>query len=175
MKIVKVTITMVLGLLLVTLALGFTLESKWETSSRLQISSSKDAIFPYINTLSKWPDWTAWNKQNYPNNVNTFDGAASGIGAIQQWNDGSSDGVITIIDSILNQSTMYSLSMEQGQITMQGRIHLQARGDNTLVVWQLSGDAGDNPLGKIMMYIYKPIITRELTTGLNNLKSMLEK
>ena len=175
MKIVKVTITIILGLLLVTLALGFTLEPKWETSSRLQIPASKDNIFPYINTLRKWPDWTAWNKNNYPNIVNTFDGAPSGIGAVQQWDDGSSDGMITITDSKPGQSIMYTLSMEQGQISMQGRIHLQARGDNTLVVWQLSGDAGNNPIGKIIMYIYKPIIAKELTAGLENLKLILEK
>ncbi|MFV2058635.1 MAG: SRPBCC family protein [Thiohalomonadales bacterium] len=175
MKIFKIIMSVLLGLVLAILALGFALDPKWEVSSRLQIAADKATIFPYINSLQEWPNWTAWNTKNYPETVNTFEGPPWGVGAIQRWDDGNMQGVIRIIKSKTNKSIRYELSMEQEKINMQGRIHLQARGDKTLLVWQLKGDAGENPLGRIMMFVYKPLIIKDLDEGLQNLKLLLEK
>ena len=175
MNIFKIIMSILLGLILLVFALGFTLESKWELSSRLQINAEKSTIFPYINSLKQWPNWTAWNKQSYPDTINTFEGPPWGVGATQYWDDGSMKGVIKITQSKVDKSIRYNLSMDQDEINMQGRIHLEKRGDNTLVVWQLKGDAGENPLGKLMMFVYKPMLEKDLSEGLQNLKTLLEK
>lgn len=175
MKVFKFFMTLVLGFALIALALGATLDSKWDTTSRVQIGAAKERIFPFINSLKTWPDWTVWNSEKYPDMINKFEGPDAGQGATQYWDDGNMKGVVKITASKANKSIRYRLSMRDGKLTMLGRIHLQKRGDKTLVVWQVSGDAGNNPIGKILMFIYKPMIQDDLNGSLQNLRIMLEK
>src|ERR1051326_4707786 len=64
------------------------------------ISAAPTAVFAQVNDLHKWQAWSPWEKLD-PAMKRTFEGPASGVGAIYAW-DGNKDvgaGRMTITDS----------------------------------------------------------------------------
>ena len=130
-------------------------------------------VWGFFNTLQQWPTWTVWNSVNYPEMSMNYEGEPSGPGSIQRWDDGHTQGTIRITDTEPNRSVRYQLSMDEDSIQMQGEFLLQSRGDATEVQWRLSGDSGANPIARLMMYAYKPIIKVDLETNLRQLRDKL--
>jgi hypothetical protein len=168
-KFFKGLITLLFGLMLLGLIWGFFLESSWKIQVSQPIKAEAAVIYPYLNTLREWPSWTVWNNKKYPDLVINYEGETSGIGAIQRWDDGHTQGIVHIVRSDLNRSIGYELSMAQESIRMQGEIILEPRGDATEVRWLLSGDSGANPIARLLMLAYQPVIESDLKTNLRQL------
>lgn len=169
MRIVKGFITILLGFLLLGLIWGFFVDPQWEVTVRQEIPAEKTIVFPYLNTLENWPNWTVWNTTNYPDMKMTYEGATSGVGAIQHWNDGGTQGILKITDSITDTFLKYQLNMGNNSIVMHGEFSLVSRGDKTIVTWIVQGNAGSNPIARLMMFAYKPMIEKDLIGSLENL------
>src|SRR5262245_8881571 len=65
--------------------LGFLLPSKYRVSRSVMIEAGPDAVFPLVNRLSRWPEWTAWTTNRDPSMVYVHQGAPEGVGAVQTW------------------------------------------------------------------------------------------
>ena len=174
-KLFKGFITLLFGLMLLGLIWGFFLESKWEIGVQQSINSDPATIFPQLNSLRQWPTWTVWNSNNYPEMRMSYEGEEYGPGAIQRWDDGHTQGIIRITASEPNRSISYHLSMDEESIQMDGEFLLQYRGDATDVQWRLSGDSGKNPIARLMMLAYKPVIQADLETNLRQLRDKLSQ
>jgi len=167
-------ITIVLAAFAVTAVIAaLSMNSKWQVQVSRHISAPAQDIFPYINTLKKWPEWTVWNNSNHPQLQMTYEGAESGVGAIQIWHEGSDKGKLEIISSESNQSIEYRLNMAQGLFLIHGRISLSESQQGTLVTWQLWGDNGTNLIARLMTLAFKPMLKKDLVVGLSTLQNLI--
>jgi hypothetical protein len=164
-------ITLVLTLFVVSIVVfAFSLDSEWQVSVSETIPAPQTEVFSYVNTLKNWPQWTVWNKTNYPQMTWEFSGAASGVGAIQRWNDSKETGILEILKTVDNQSLEYRLDMSNGKFIMYGDMSFESTASGTKVTWRVTGDNEENLIARLATFVFKPMIKDDLTAGLKNLQ-----
>lgn len=173
MRTIRIIIILLATLAVAAVIAALSLGGKWQVQASLEVNATAAEIFPLINTLNKWPEWTVWNLKNHPNIQMTYEGPASGIGAVQIWHEGNDNGRLEIINSVPGQFVEYRLNMG-GLFLMNGRISLEKsqQGGTTQVTWTLWGDNGSNLIARLMTLVFKPMIKKDLTEGLGNLQQM---
>jgi len=174
MRFAKGFIFGLLGTLSIAFVVGYFAEPKWNVTVSNNIVLKSKFIFPYLNSLKLWSEWTVWNKQTYPEMKISYEGPKSGVGAIQRWQEGDSEGTIEITQSELNQLLKYHLTMDNKEYSMDGEISLVPAKHGTMVNWKLSGDSGSSVISRLIMLAYKPMIEKDLTGSLENLKILVE-
>jgi hypothetical protein len=174
MKFAKGFIFGILGILTIAFVVGLTTEPKWKVTVSNNIVLQDKIIFPYLNSLKRWSEWTVWNKQTYPEMKISYGGPESGVGAIQRWQEGDSEGTLEIIQSDPNQLLKYHLTMDNKEYSMDGEFTLSPAKHGTIVNWNLSGDSGSSIISKLIMLAYKPMIEKDLIGSLQNLKQLVE-
>jgi uncharacterized protein YndB with AHSA1/START domain len=134
-----------LGLLLVILAFAgyVAMQSATGTISRTAtISAPPSAVFPHINDLHKWQEWSPWAKLD-PNAKATFDGLQSGVGASFTWS-GDNDigtGKMTIAESKPDEYVKMKLDFAKPFVaTSFAKFSLKPEGTGTSVTWSMTGD-----------------------------------
>ena len=160
--------TMAVAAVIAALAIG----GKWQIQVTQHINAPAGEIFPYVNTLKKWPEWTVWNQTNHPSVQMTYQGADAGPGAIQIWHEGSNKGVLEITGNAPNQFVEYRLNMGSGLFFMNGRITLGESQQGTLVTWKLWGDNGSNLIARLMTLAFNSTMKKDLTDSLSNLQRL---
>lgn len=173
MKLVKY-----LGLALITLivlffVIGFMLPSQWEAKAERSINAPANEIFALINTPKTWPTWSAWTQEKYPELQQSFSGPESGQGAKQRWHDGSMDGELTITNTQAPTKMNYDVAMNNGEFTMSCEINLAPKDAKTDTTWRCWGDVGTNPMGRIMMKMFKPMMEQDFADSLAGLERKL--
>ena len=79
------TIALALLVIVLTFAGYVALQPAVGTVTRsATIAAPPSAVFPYVNDLHKWQDWSPWAKLD-PNAKATFDGPQAGTGAVFSW------------------------------------------------------------------------------------------
>ena len=105
------------------------------------IGAPPDKIFPFINDFSRWRSWSPYENKD-PAMKRTVSGAASGKGAVYEW-DGNSQvgkGRIEITDAAAPSRVTIKLDMIK---PMEGHnivdFTLKPRGGGTHVTWAMRG------------------------------------
>lgn len=173
MKALKIGIGVVIGAVALLLVLSLLLPSRWQVERSIDIQAPAAVVFPFINTLKKWPDWTAWYQRD-PKPQTEYSGPESGIGAQSRWQDPSGQGAMIITASIPAQGITYDLDFNQGEFLAKGEFVLSAAGDGTRVTWRTSGDVGMNPIGRYFALAMDRMMGPDFEQSLANLKRKLE-
>jgi uncharacterized protein YndB with AHSA1/START domain len=106
------------------------------------IPAPPSAVFPYVNDLHKWQEWSPWAKLD-PNATTTFEGPEAGNGAAFSWsgNDEVGQGKMTIAESRQDTYVKMNLDFEK---PFAGRsvteFQLKPEGAGTNVVWSMTGE-----------------------------------
>ncbi|MGH8453474.1 MAG: SRPBCC family protein [Nevskiales bacterium] len=162
----------VLGVLLAGLLIwGLAMDSRWRVERSVEIAAAPGPVFAYVSILRNWPEWTAWNPEEYPDMQHEFDGPDWGVGAIQRWHDGDMRGELHVTEFRPGEYLEYELKMDPGKIRLRGSLRIEPTGTGSRLSWSCWGDAGDNPLDKLMMRVYMPMIGRDFSAGLVNLQA----
>ncbi len=174
-KIVKISLGVLAGLIAVLLLGSLLISPRWQVERSIDISVAQDVVFPYVNNLSKWPEWTSWY-QHEPKPVTHYSGPPEGVGARSAWQDASGQGEMGISVSVPDWGITYDLSFEHGEFVARGEILLapMAQGSGTRVTWRTRGDSGMNPLAKYFQLVMNRLIGADFQKSLGNLKRMLE-
>ncbi len=167
----------IITILLATLAVaaviaGLSIDGKWQVQVTQHINAPAGKIFPYINTLKKWPEWTVWNQTNYPKMQMAYEGEDSGTGAVQIGHDGNDKGILEIVNSESNRFMEYRLNMGGNLFLMNGRISLTESPQGTLVTWILWGDNGQNLIARLMTLAFKSMMKKDLAESLSKLQHL---
>ena len=142
-----------------------------------KIKAPPDKIFPLINDFHSWSSWSPWEKLD-PVMKRTHSGAASGKGAVYEW-DGNSQvgkGRMEITDASVPSKITIKLDflkpMEGHDIA---EFTLEPAGDSTNVTWAMRGPAPF--ISKVMQVFISmdSLLGKEFDTGLANMKSAAEK
>jgi hypothetical protein len=146
--------------------------------SRSEVMSVPAAkIFPYVNDLHKWQEWSPWAKMD-PNAKEIFEGPASGSGASFSWdgNNKVGQGRMTIIDSRADELVRFRLEfMRPFKATNIAEFTFTFEDNKTRLTWTMSGT--NNFVGKAMSLIMNcdKMVGGQFGQGLSTLKSIVER
>jgi hypothetical protein len=146
-------------------------------SRSLKISAPPGKIFPHVNDLHKWENWSPWAKVD-PNAKVNFSGPDAGVGEAMRWegNCKIGTGKMTITDSQPNGVIRLRLDFEKPmQATNTAEFTFLADDQQTLVTWAMQGKNSFG--GKIFGLLMNcdKMIGDKYEEGLANLKAVAEK
>ena len=141
MKMLKKILLALVVIVVVLAVIGFFLPSHYRVERSVMMNAKPDAIFTHINTLKKWPEWTAWTVQRFPDMKLTYEGAASGPSAAYSWSsEKMGAGRMEVIESVPSRKVAMKLAFDKPmQTTNRVEFTLAPQADQTLVSWTMSG------------------------------------
>jgi hypothetical protein len=167
----------VLLLPIVLILISLFLPSRFQVEREVVIRAQPAEIFPWINELQRWPEWTPWNTNREPSLAYQMTGPASGPGAMQSWTARSGNGSIKLLTADPATGVTYELNFNDGRFISRGQIRLEPASpgtNDTRVTWTNTGDLGWNPVGRYLGLLMERMMGADLDVGLGNLKSRLE-
>lgn len=141
------------------------------------INAPAEVIFPEVNTAKSWEDWSPWAEVD-PEAVFTYEGPASGPGAISRWkgNMEVGEGTSTITESRLNEFVKFKLDFIKPMAgTATAEFTFKPEGSGTNVTWTMYGK--NNFIGKLMSVVMdcEAMMNEQFDKGLAGLKGLTEK
>jgi hypothetical protein len=174
-KVLKKILLVLVILVIVMVAIGFFLPSRYRVERSATMNAKPDAVFTHINTLKKWPEWTAWTVQRFPDMKLAYEGPDAGTGASYRWTGKTSgDGQLKITRSEPDKVVAYDLDFDHGKYLSTGTITLEPAGSAVKVTWVNEGDLGNNPINHWFGLLMDKMMGPDMETGLNNLKAKIE-
>ena len=176
-KIILIVLAVVIAIaVLVVLLLASHKPDEFRVERSIVIAAPPEAIFPRVDSLRAWTDWSPWEQRD-PAMKRDYSGPASGVGAVYGW-DGNKDvgsGRMEIVESVPSSRIRIKLDFIrpfEGHNIAEFVFEPQAGG--TRVVWSMHGPA---PLLSKVMQVFMDMdamIGRDFEAGLATLKSRAE-
>ena len=140
------------------------------------INAPASAVFAQVNDLHKWDAWSPWAKLD-PDAKNSFEGSASGVGAIMRWvgNNKVGQGSMTILESRPDEFISFKLEfLKPFKATNTSEFTFTNENDQTTVTWSMYGT--NNFMGKAIGLIMncEKMVGGQFEKGLATLKSVVE-
>jgi len=162
----------VIGLIVLIAA---TKPDEWTIQRQGTIPGPAAKVFPYMDDLHKFQEWSPWAKLD-PNVKLTYDGPASGSGANFSWEGSSKVGMgqMTITESRPNDLVRCRLDfIKPMRCTNTQELTLKPEGSQTIVTWTISGNA---PFFFKLFLVFASadkMMGENLERGLANLKAVV--
>lgn len=172
----KIILAVVAVAILGFVGFAATRPAEFTITRKTTIAATPAAIFPLLNDFHQWTAWSPWEGMD-PKMARTYDGAASGTGAIYAWkgNDEVGEGRMTITDAKPNDLLVIKLEFLKPFEATNTTTFLLTAGPQTEVVWKMEGH--NNFLSKafgIFMNMDK-MVGDDFEKGLARLKTAAEK
>jgi carbon monoxide dehydrogenase subunit G len=140
------------------------------------VATPAEAVFAQVNDLKKWEAWSPWVKLD-PAMKQTYEGPASGIGAVSRWagNNQVGEGSMTITESRPHELIRFNLEFIKPMAgTSMAEFSFKPEGNQTTVTWSMSGK--NNFIAKAMCLFMNMdrMVGGEFEKGLSSLKSIAE-
>ena len=141
------------------------------------IQAPPEKIFPLVNDLHNHAAWSPWEKKD-PAMKRTHSGAASGKGAVYEW-DGNKEigkGRMEITESSPPSKVVMAMHfIEPFEAHNTAELTLEPKGDSTYVTWAIYGP--QPYLAKLMHLFFNmdSMIGKEFEAGLSSLKAITEQ
>lgn len=131
-------------LVLLFLLIGLLLPHGYQTSAEVVIQSPPEKIFPYLNRLDRWPEWSQWATNKDSMFAVEYGPQVEGVGAAQTWKEPRGSGKLWIIGSDPDRSLEYVV--EFGNFPrMNSRFFLQPVDVGTKLTWTSEGRLPSGP------------------------------
>lgn len=162
-------------LLAILAAVSIGLPSHVSVSRSVVINAPESAVYPYLNTMRNFSDWSPWRIRD-PNLQMTFSGPAQGKGAHADWVSrlGSiGTGSMEIVEGDPNRNI--DLAVNFNGVEGTSAYTLVPSGSGSRLTWSFSYDTGMNPLRRWRGVMLDNLIGPEYSAGLNKLKANIEE
>lgn len=144
---------------------------------RISIQAKPEKIFPYLDDLHKWNEWSPWAKMD-PNPERIYTGPATGVGAKFAWKGNSKIGIGSMEIVEANAPSKIVIRLEfikpfEGSSTAQFTL-IEQQG-MTEVIWSNTGPV--KFIGKVVSLFLncEKMIGKNLEEGLAGIKALAEK
>lgn len=166
---------MLLAIILLLVVIGFLLPSSFHVERSIEVKKVPSAIFPYLNNIQRWHQWTSLNEEKDFSLELSYFGPRQGIGSGMEYSgDKLGAGRIEIIDNELDQRVNFSLLLNK-RIGSQGQILVEAINEtSSLVTISLDGDVGFHLPNRYIILFMDNISGALFNDSLKQLKSMIE-
>jgi Polyketide cyclase / dehydrase and lipid transport len=138
------------------------------------INAPESAIFPYINNLHRFSDWSPWALRD-PQLVVTYAGPEEGKGAQIQWTSqvkSVGTGSMEISGSEPNHTV--DLAVNLNGLDGTGSYDIAPAGSGSKVTWTFGYDSGSSPLKRWKALMLDGFVGAEYRAGLDKLKDKIE-
>jgi uncharacterized protein YndB with AHSA1/START domain len=174
LKTIAIVIVVALAALLIFAA---TKPDTFRVQRTTSIKAPPEKIFALINDFHQWGSWSPYEKLD-PAMKRTYDGPASGKGAVYAWEgDGKAGaGRMEIAESSPPSKIRINLDFTKPfKNNCIAEFTLDTKGDVTSVTWSMAGPA--QYISKLMGIFFDmdKLIGKDFETGLANLKTAAEK
>lgn len=172
--IIVVVLLVIVGALLIFAA---SKPNSFRVERSLAIAAPAEKIFALVNDLRSHGVWSPWEKKD-PAMKRTYSGAASGKGAIYEWdgNKNIGQGRMEITDETPPNRVIFKMDfIRPFKAHNTAEITLEPQGDGTRVTWAIYGPS---PLTSKVIGLFismDSMIGKEFEAGLANLKTLTER
>ena len=169
-------LTAVAGIIVALVIIVAMQPSDFRITRTATIPAPASVVFAQVNDFHKWEAWSPWAKLD-PAAKNSFEGAASGEGAIFRWagNKEVGEGSMTLMESRPNELIQIKLEfLKPFQGTNTAEFTFKPEGNQTVVTWSMYGK--NNFMSKAFGLIMNcdKMVGGQFEQGLANLKSVTE-
>lgn len=135
---VSAVFAIVIAVLLIVIAMQ---PDDFQISRSGTINASPATVFAHVNDFHRWEHWSPWAKLD-PAAKNSFEGPASGAGAVFRWSGNSEvgEGSMTVTESTPPDRIRIRLDfIRPFEDTSDVEFTFAPEGDQTRVTWLMSG------------------------------------
>lgn len=176
-KVVQGAVVFILAFVLCVLGLAALQPSSFEVKRSIHLQAPADKVYPLLVDFQKFGDWSPWDKLD-PAMQRTFQGPASGPGAVYAWkgNDQVGEGRMEITEVALNQSVTIKLDFLTPFESHNTTVYtLKNEGSGTTVTWAMSGPSTFATKVMTLFVSMDAMVGPDFERGLANLKVLAEK
>lgn len=171
------TILIIVIIIAAVLIYAATRPNDFVVSRSASIKAPAEAIFPLINDLRRWPEWSPFEKLD-PQMNRTLSGAESGKGAAYAWegNSKAGKGRMEITASVPSSQVALKLDFEKPfRANNTVDFSLSTSGEGTTVTWAMRGARPF--IAKLMGLFmnFDNLIGKDFEAGLDNLRRLAER
>jgi uncharacterized protein YndB with AHSA1/START domain len=150
--------------------------SDFRVARSTTIAAPPSAVFAQVNDFHKWEAWNPWAKID-PAMRQTYEGPASGPGAVYKWSGNSEvgQGKMTLVESRPNERIRIRLEFLKPMAAVNtAEFMFEPKGDRTSITWSMTGrnNFPAKAIGLIMNM--DKMIGGNFEKGLNDIKSIVE-
>src|SRR6266508_2049022 len=170
-------ILIVIGVIVVAFVIIVALQpAEFHVARTATVAAPAEVVVAQVNELKKWEAWSPWVKLD-PAMKQTYEGPASGIGAISRWagNNQVGEGSMTITESRPNELIRFNLEFIKPMAgTSTAEFSFKPGGKQTTVTWSMSGR--NNFIAKAMCLFMNmdKMVGGQFEQGLAAMKSVAE-
>lgn len=176
MKLWKKLFLGLMGLIVVLILIGLLLPSRRRIECSILTHGKSEEVFKLVAALKRWPEWTAWTTNRFPDLTLRFEGPETGAGATMiAAGKSSGDGTVTIVEADPASGVAYALEFNHGVQVFAGAIRYTNTSDGLRVTWTLGADLGVNPLKRWAGLAMGSLMGDDMEQGLANLKRRVEE
>ena len=138
------------------------------------INAPESAIFPYLNNLHHFSDWSPWQLRD-PQLAMTYGGPEQGKGAKVQWTSQKPSigaGSMEIVESEPNRSI--DLVVNFNGLEGTSSYQITPDGSGSKVTWNFGFESGSSPLKRWKALMIDGFVGAEYSAGLERLKQKIE-
>lgn len=149
---------------------------EFRISRSASIAAPASTVFAEVNDFHRWEGWSPWAKID-PAMKQTFEGAASGTGAVYTWagNDQVGEGKMTILESRPGELVRIQLDfLKPFAASNTAEFTFKPDGDKTSVTWTMTGKKGFLCKAMQMCMNMDQMLGGEFDKGLAQMKSIAE-
>lgn len=143
----------------------------------VSIKAPAEKIFPCINDFHRWIAWSPWEKLD-PALKRTYGGAASGKGAVYEWegNNQVGQGRMEIIDTVTPSKVLIKLDfVKPFEAHNTAEFTLSGAGGSTDVTWAMYGPQPYMTKVMSLFFSMDKMVGGQFEQGLANLKTVAEQ
>ena len=175
MRIIKIILFSIVGLLVLFFAVGFLLPREVNVERSIEIDASPQQVFDMVNDFQQFNRWQPW-AQIDPDTRYVYEGPKTGAGSRMMWYSDHpevGDGDQEIILSEPYSRVRMALDFGAGGLAHADYL-IDPTDDGSELTWTLEADMGGNPLGKYFGLMMDGMVGPAYEQGLANLKVILE-
>lgn len=175
MAFVRLFFKILLGLVAVFVLIGLFLPASVTVERSLQMARPAEAVFPHINDLRAFREWSPWSEID-PATHWEFSDPAEGVGATMEWRSKHpkvGNGSMRIVRSVPTEKVGMELEFD-GQGGGTALFELEPRDNGTLVHWRFQNEFGWNLPGRYFGLVMDNVLGPFFENGLASLQQQVE-
>ena len=163
------------GVIAIVAIIGSLLPRSFDFQTSLEIDAPPEQVFPYLNSLPRWQEWSRqWNPNEIDNLEISYNGTESGVGAAQSWTDPRGSGKLWITVSDPNERVEYEIDFA-GRPRMSSQLTLiENDAGSTIVQWRSTGRLPAGPFYGYFGSFFSTHMSNEYDNSLARLKQLVE-
>lgn len=171
MKVLKIFLYAILGILALYLLACIVLPDRFEVSRSIEIDADPTIVFNQVNNFTNWDNWEVWSEMDSTMSY-SFGDRTYGVGASRSWtSEKVGNGTMRITNSELLKQIDFDISIDDWN-TFEGHFIFEPTEMGVKVTWTDEGDL--DFLVRGMGPIFDVMMGKDFEKGLSNLKAHCE-